>query len=156
MATILLAEDDASTREIARIVLERGGHAVLEASSGTEALALLKKENVDLLLLDIMLPGLDGHSLLLQLAEDGRLTAVELAYTDGIVITGIDTGSPAAKANLGYSDLIYYVDNVNVPTVGAFCDVLRSRKAGDKIRIDITRTYTNGNHEDLYAEVVLE
>ncbi|HMS57337.1 MAG TPA: trypsin-like peptidase domain-containing protein [Tepidiformaceae bacterium] len=81
---------------------------------------------------------------------------IKLAYTDGIVITGIDTGSPAAKANLGYSDLIYYVDNVNVPTVGAFCDVLRSRKAGDKIRIDITRTYTNGNHEDLYAEVVLE
>ena len=76
MATILLAEDDAGTREIARIVLERGGHAVLEASSGTEALALLKKENVDLLLLDIMLPGLDGHSLLLQLAEDGRLNAL--------------------------------------------------------------------------------
>lgn len=76
MATILLAEDDAGTREIARIVLERGGHTVLEASSGTEALALLKKENVDLLLLDIMLPGLDGHSLLLQLAEDGRLNAL--------------------------------------------------------------------------------
>jgi len=82
--------------------------------------------------------------------------SIKLAYTDGLVITGIDTGSPAAKANLGYSDLIYYVDNVNVPTVGSFCDVLRSRKTGDKIRIDITRTYTNGKYEDLYAEVVLD
>ncbi|MBL0350025.1 MAG: response regulator [Elusimicrobia bacterium] len=76
MATILLAEDDAGTREIAKIVLERSGHTVLEAPSGTEALAVLKREKVDLLLLDIMLPGLDGHSLLLLLADDGRLNAL--------------------------------------------------------------------------------
>ncbi len=81
---------------------------------------------------------------------------IKLAYIDGLVVTGIDTGSPADKAKLGYSDLIYTVDNVDVPTVGAFCDVLRSRKAGDKIRVDITRTYRDGSHEDLYADVILE
>ncbi len=81
---------------------------------------------------------------------------IKLAYIDGLVVTGIDTGSPADKAKLGYSDLIYTVDNVEVPTVGAFCDVLRSRKAGDKIRVDITRTYRDGSYEDLYADVVLE
>ncbi|MBI2765507.1 MAG: trypsin-like peptidase domain-containing protein [Chloroflexi bacterium] len=87
------------------------------------------------------------------LAQD---LGIKLAYTDGLVITGVDTGSPAAKANLGYSDLVYTVDSVDVASVGAFCDVLRSRKPGDKIRVDITRTYSNGNYEDLYAEVVLE
>jgi len=81
---------------------------------------------------------------------------IKLAYTDGLLVTGIDTGSPAAKAGLGYSDLIYTVDSVSVPTVGAFCDVLRSRKVGDKIRIDITRTYRDGTYEDLYSDVVLE
>jgi serine protease Do len=81
---------------------------------------------------------------------------IKLAYIDGLVVTGIDTGSPADKAQLAYSDLIYDVDNVQVPTVGAFCDVLRSRKAGDKVRIDLTRTYRDGTYEDLYADVVLE
>lgn len=81
---------------------------------------------------------------------------IKLAYADGLVVTGVDTGSPADKAKLAYSDLIYMVDNVNVPSVGEFCDVLRSRKAGDKIRIDITRTYRDASYEDLYAEVVLE
>lgn len=78
---------------------------------------------------------------------------ISLAYTDGLLITGIDTGSAADVAGLGYSDLIYYVDNVSVDSVGAFCDVLRSRKPGDTLRIDITRTYRDGSSEDLYAEV---
>ncbi len=81
---------------------------------------------------------------------------IKLAYTDGLLITGIDTGSPADDAGLGYSDLIYYADNVWVESIGDFCDVLRSRKPGDTIRIDITRTYTDGSSEDLYALVELE
>ena len=79
-----------------------------------------------------------------------------LAYTDGLLITGVDVGSPAAEVNLVYSDLIYNVDNVYVPTVGAFCDVLRSRKAGDSIRVDVTRSYTNGTSAELFANVVLK
>ncbi|MEJ5220902.1 MAG: trypsin-like peptidase domain-containing protein [Tepidiforma sp.] len=81
---------------------------------------------------------------------------IQLAYIDGLVITGVDAGSPADQAGLGYSDLVYYVDSVWVETVGEFCDVLRSRKAGDTIRIDITRTYRDGSHEDLYANVTLK
>jgi hypothetical protein len=43
-----------------------------------------------------------------------------------------------------------------VETVGEFCDELRSRKAGDTIWIDITRTYRDGSYEDLYANVTLK
>ncbi len=81
---------------------------------------------------------------------------IQLAYADGLLITGIDTGSPADDAGLGYSDLIYYADDVWMESIGDFCDVLRSRKPGDVIRIDITRTYRDGSSEDLYAEVELE
>lgn len=81
---------------------------------------------------------------------------IQLAYTDGLLITGIDTGSPADNAGLAYSDLIYYADDVWMESIGDFCDVLRSRKPGDTIRIDITRTYRDGSSEDLYAEVELE
>jgi len=81
---------------------------------------------------------------------------IKLAYIDGLVITGVDTGSPADEAGLGYADLIYYVDNVWVSSFGEFCDVLRSRKSGDTLRIDITRTFRDGSSEDMYAEVDLE
>jgi S1-C subfamily serine protease len=80
---------------------------------------------------------------------------IKLAYTDGLVVTGIDAGSPADEAGLGYSDLIYYVDGVWVDSVGGFCDILRSRKPGDTIRLDITRTYRDGTFEDLYGNLTL-
>ena len=72
------------------------------------------------------------------------------------MVTGIDTGSPAAAASLGYSDLVYFVDNVSVESVGAFCDVLRSRKTGDKIRLDFKRTYSDGRSKNLFADVTLQ
>ncbi len=81
---------------------------------------------------------------------------IKLAYIDGLVVTGIDTGSPAASANIAYSDLVFDVDNVAVKSVGAFCDVLRSRKTGDKIRIDFTRTFSDGSAKDFFAEVTLQ
>lgn len=80
---------------------------------------------------------------------------VRLAYIDGLVVTGVDAGSPADVAGLAYSDLIYYIDNVWVETVGELCDVLRSRKPGDTVRVDITRTYRDGTYEDLYGNLTL-
>lgn len=84
MGTVLLAEDDADTREIARLVLERSGHRVLEAGTGREALDRLKSGAVDLMLLDVMLPGLDGHSLLMKLAEDGVLNRVPVIVVSAL------------------------------------------------------------------------
>ena len=72
------------------------------------------------------------------------------------MVTGIDTGSPAAAASLGYSDLVYYVDSVSVESAGAFCDVLVLRKTGDKIRLDFTRTYSDGSSKDFFAGVTLQ
>jgi serine protease Do len=81
---------------------------------------------------------------------------IQLAYIDGILVTGVDAGSPAEDAGLGYSDLIYYIDNVYVETVGDVCDILRSRTAGDTIHLQITRTYSDGTFEDLSGNLTLE
>ena len=72
MAVILIAEDDPGTREVTRIILEKSGHRTLEAATGTETLETLGREKVDLLLLDIMLPGVDGHTVLMKLAQDPK------------------------------------------------------------------------------------
>jgi DNA-binding response OmpR family regulator len=61
--TILIVEDEFAIREVVRKYLELEGFAVLEAESGIQALALLREQAVELLVLDIMLPGLDGFTI---------------------------------------------------------------------------------------------
>ena len=67
MQTILIIDDDAAIGNLEQEVLERAGYAVLRAYSGTEALLLLKNAHPNLILLDLMLPGLSGEELLPQL-----------------------------------------------------------------------------------------
>ena len=67
MQTILIIDDDAAIGNLEQEVLERAGYAVLRAYSGTEALLLLKDSRPDLVLLDLMLPGLSGEEVLPQL-----------------------------------------------------------------------------------------
>jgi two-component system cell cycle response regulator CpdR len=63
MARILIAEDDASMLRFLLMALERAGHAVTGCDTGTAALEALEKEGFDLLLADIVMPGMDGIEL---------------------------------------------------------------------------------------------
>ena len=67
MQTILIIDDDSAIGNLEQEVLEQAGYAVLRAYSGTEALLLLKDSRPDLVLLDLMLPGLSGEEVLPQL-----------------------------------------------------------------------------------------
>jgi DNA-binding response OmpR family regulator len=67
--TILLAEDHSSLRDIVSVYLMRQGYHVRTAGSGRSALDVLEAEEVDLLLLDLMLPGIDGFEVLRRLRE---------------------------------------------------------------------------------------
>ena len=62
MAKILVCDDDKEIVEAIEIYLTQDGHQVLEAYDGIEAVEILKKESVDLLIMDIMMPELDGFS----------------------------------------------------------------------------------------------
>ncbi len=59
-ARIMIVDDEESIRFIVRRMLRASGYEVVEASSGEEALEKLKTENVDLVLMDVMMPGMDG------------------------------------------------------------------------------------------------
>jgi two-component system OmpR family response regulator len=59
-ARLLIVDDDAGVREALRLALALDGFRVDTAKSGSEALRLLREADVDLVLLDIMLPGSDG------------------------------------------------------------------------------------------------
>ena len=64
MQRILIVDDDAAIGDLEQEVLTRAGYAVQRAYSGTEALLLLKAGRPDLILLDLMLPGLSGEEVL--------------------------------------------------------------------------------------------
>lgn len=64
MKTILIIDDDMHIGDVLTEVLEREGYGVLRAYSGTEALMLLSAKTPDLVLLDLMLPGLSGEEVL--------------------------------------------------------------------------------------------
>ena len=63
MAKILLAEDDESLRRFLAAALQRAGHAVTSFGDGAEAYGCLRNDQFDLLLSDIVMPGLDGIEL---------------------------------------------------------------------------------------------
>jgi two-component system response regulator ResD len=76
--TILVVDDETTVRNIVRQYLEKSGYRVIEADNGGQALQLLYQENPDLLILDIMLPGLDGFTVARSLRDpvDARHAAV--------------------------------------------------------------------------------
>jgi CheY-like chemotaxis protein len=60
VAKILIVDDDPAVRATIRLLLERAGHSVVVAGDGRKGLAMFEAGDVDLLLLDIFMPGMDG------------------------------------------------------------------------------------------------
>lgn len=69
--TVLVVEDNVLSRELTNAVLKSAGYAVIVAKDGAEALMVIGREKIDLLLLDVDLPFIDGHSLLQAARENG-------------------------------------------------------------------------------------
>ena len=64
MATILCIDDEESVRRLFQVALERAGYRVLTAENGKHGLRLLEHQEVDLILVDIFMPGMDGLELI--------------------------------------------------------------------------------------------
>ena len=69
MFHILVAEDDKNTRMLLRAVLEEAGYTVTVADNGEEALWVLDREHIDLVVLDVMMPKMDGYAFTRTLRE---------------------------------------------------------------------------------------
>jgi two-component system phosphate regulon response regulator PhoB len=67
---VLVVDDEADVIELCRISLESGGHRVTAAVGGDEAVEAVRAENPDVVLLDFMMPGMDGLSVLERLRRD--------------------------------------------------------------------------------------
>ena len=72
---IMIVEDETDINRLLARILEAEGYGTIQAFSGTEALLLLEREEPNLILLDLMLPGLTGEELLTHIREKKRLSA---------------------------------------------------------------------------------
>lgn len=78
MATILIADDDGHIREVVRYALEKEGLKVVEAADGKQALERAREQRLDLAVLDILMPELDGIEAMRALRQRGPLPVVFL------------------------------------------------------------------------------
>jgi len=94
--TVLIVEDEDSIRKFIKINLNRNGFNVLEAESGEEALEILRAFNPEIVVLDIMLPGIDGFEVCRKIREDKPGTAVIMLTAksqDDDKILGLELGA---------------------------------------------------------------
>ena len=94
-ATVLVVDDDAEIRNLLRLYLEREGHRAVEAADGHAALEAARREVVDLVLLDVMLPGVDGLEICRRLRDVGDTPIMLLTARSGDAdkVLGLDLGA---------------------------------------------------------------
>jgi DNA-binding response OmpR family regulator len=84
-ASILIVDDDPHIREVVRYALGREGYRTLEAGNGAEAMAAFDRGGVDLVILDILMPEMDGVEVLRQVKADA-----ELAHIPVLMLSALD------------------------------------------------------------------
>ncbi|HEX4906798.1 MAG TPA: response regulator [Acidimicrobiales bacterium] len=102
---ILVVDDEDDIRTVARVALERvGGHTVLAASSGAEGIELARRERPDAIVLDMMMPGMDGPSTFRALADDATTADIPVVFltakaqaADRVLLEGLGAAGVLAK-----------------------------------------------------------
>jgi CheY-like chemotaxis protein len=81
--TVLVVEDDLDIREVMRMVLEASGYQVFEAGDGAEALAIARAHRPGVILLDLMMPGMDGFQFRESQLQDPAIASIPVVIVSG-------------------------------------------------------------------------
>lgn len=103
MARILVIDDDSGVRGVLKILLERAGHVVTTAGSGEEGLQTLGAAPVDLVLVDIEMPKMNGFDVCSLIRTDPARRGIRVVLMTGRPITGV----PEQASAVGALDLIH-------------------------------------------------
>ncbi|NWD81327.1 EAL domain-containing response regulator [Pseudomonas reactans] len=98
MATLLIVDDEPQVRKLLETLLHHEGYQTVSASSGEEALQVVAQQAPDLILLDIMMPGMDGYEVASQLKGDDVTAGIPIimlsALSDpGARVSGLESGA---------------------------------------------------------------
>jgi DNA-binding response OmpR family regulator len=104
--TVLIVEDDAFLSNIYKTKLTKEGFSILMADNGEDGLAMIKKEKPALVLLDIMLPKMDGFEVLAEVQKDAALKKIPI-----VIMSNLGQDSDVEKGKgLGAVDYIVKSD----------------------------------------------
>ncbi|MBC7088324.1 MAG: response regulator transcription factor [Tissierellales bacterium] len=156
MINIMIVEDEEPIRKFIKINLIREGYNVIETSSGEEALVAIANNHVDIAILDIMLPGIDGFEVLKSLRKMYPKMGIILLTAksqDTDKIMGLEYGSDdymtkpfnPMELNLRIKSLVrrldFDKDNQNIVEFGPFkLDMVSREFYKDNKKIELTRT----------------
>lgn len=92
---VLLVDDDQPSLKMSTFLLREDGYEVITAQSGTEALKVLEERPVDLVILDVMMPGMDGHEVLRRLRQRYELPVIFLSAKGEVAdkVKGLEIGA---------------------------------------------------------------
>lgn len=119
---ILIVEDEANIRELLRLYLEREGYVVIEAENGVEGIKLWKSEKPDMLLLDVMMPVMDGWAVCKEIRAESDVPIIMLTAKD-------ETADRVSGLEMGADD--YIVKPLEMPEVIARVRAVFRRMAPD-------------------------
>jgi CheY-like chemotaxis protein len=111
---ILVIEDDPTHLKLARLVLTAAGHEVSEAEAAEQAFSAIKKEKPDAILLDLMLPGMDGLALVRKLKDDPETRDISVVAVTAFLDVFTRKDALAARCD---AYLVKPIDTRNLPRV---------------------------------------
>ena len=148
---ILIAEDDVNINNLLKEALEREGYVCRQAFSGTEAVLLLERDDVSLILLDLMLPGMDGWQILQTLRTAKQTPVICLTARDSVDdrVRGLDSGANDYLVKpFSFSELLarvraqlrqHHALNSTLEISGLRMDSVSQSVSRDNISITLTR-----------------
>jgi putative two-component system response regulator len=134
---VLLVDDEPAMRAVCRMNLEMEGFDVLEAAEGEQALALALRERPDLVLLDVMLPRMNGYDVAQRLQSDPATTRIPVVFMTALA-TADDRKRGFEAGGVGY--MVKPFDPVSL---------------GERIRQTLDRL-ERGEREELRQELLTE
>ena len=151
-ALVLVVDDEQDIRDASERILSRVGYQVQKASRGNEALDILNKESVDIMLLDLKMPGMDGLEVLERVSEQN--TEIQV-----IVITGYATVETAIKAmKQGAYDFIpkpFEPDQLRIVVHRAW-EKIRFIREAEKLALERNRTLSDLDTEKSRIRTIIE
>ena len=99
--TIMVVDDEPLTVKVVKDLFESEGYKVITASGGKEAIKILKKSKVDLILLDIMMPGMDGWDVCEKIKADKNTEKIPIIF-----LTAKDDTVSKSMGSLASSDYV--------------------------------------------------
>jgi len=132
MPKVLLCDDELMNRKVAIKILTKEGFSVVQAQNGEEALAILKTTKVDMILMDLMMPVMDGYEATKRIKEDENLCGIPL-----IIISALsDKGAIIKALALGGDDYITKPFDItdfrlrvkNAIKIGEYQNILKDKK----------------------------